>query len=175
MLRPHCFAWASVAPGISDSPSLQCESPSLRWLLLARNTGSRPAGLRSCGTHALRLQLTGSAAPQRAGSSWVRAQAHVPCTGWQTLVRWAAREVPGFHYFCREVRRLSKCHSLFLSVSFNQLLIIAFVVGCTGLHCCAWAFSGCRERGYSLLLQASHCSGVSCCRAQAPEHARFSN
>ena len=29
-----------------------------------------------------------------------------------------------------------------------------------GLHCCAWAFCSCVE-------QASHCSGFSCCRAQA--------
>ena len=38
-----------------------------------------------------------------------------------------------------------------------------------GLRCCAWAFSICSEwgliSGYGVW--ASHCSGLSCCRAQA--------
>ena len=38
-----------------------------------------------------------------------------------------------------------------------------------GLHCCAWAFSSCSERG--LLLTAmrglSHCGGFACCGARA--------
>ena len=40
-----------------------------------------------------------------------------------------------------------------------------------GLCCCAWAFSSCGEREQGLLSNcstwASHCSGFSCCRAQA--------
>ena len=37
-----------------------------------------------------------------------------------------------------------------------------------GLHCCARAFSSCREQGLlsSCGAQASHCSGCSCCRAR---------
>ena len=38
-----------------------------------------------------------------------------------------------------------------------------------GLHCCAWAFSSCGERGllFHCGAQASHCGGFSCCGAQA--------
>ena len=41
------------------------------------------------------------------------------------------------------------------------------------LHCCAWNFSSCSERGLlsSCGVQAFHCSGFSCCRAQALGHA----
>ena len=44
------------------------------------------------------------------------------------------------------------------------------------LHCCAWAFSSCGERGVDVgcsLLRggASHRRGFSCCGAQAPGHA----
>ena len=40
-----------------------------------------------------------------------------------------------------------------------------------GLCCCAWAFSSCDEQGLlsSCDVWASHCSGFSCCRAQALE------
>ena len=39
-----------------------------------------------------------------------------------------------------------------------------------GLHCCARAFSNCSEQGLlsSYSVQASHCSGFSCCSAWAP-------
>ena len=37
------------------------------------------------------------------------------------------------------------------------------------LYCCMWAFSGCVELGLPSLCgaQASHCSGLSCCRTWA--------
>ena len=52
-----------------------------------------------------------------------------------------------------------------LLLFFKFYLLISF--GCTGLRCCAWAFSGCG-------LSASHCSGLSC-RAWAPGCMRFSS
>ena len=41
-----------------------------------------------------------------------------------------------------------------------------------GLHCLVWAFSSWGKRGllFSCGARASHCSGFSCCRAQAREH-----
>ena len=38
-----------------------------------------------------------------------------------------------------------------------------------GLHCCAWAFSSCGEQRLLFVagVWASHCSGFSCCGAQA--------
>ena len=46
-----------------------------------------------------------------------------------------------------------------------------------GLHCCSWAFSSCGEQGLlsSFGARASHCSGFSCCRAQALGHRDFSS
>ena len=47
-------------------------------------------------------------------------------------------------------------------------MFIYLFLAALGLCCCAWAFSSCGERGYSLLqVQASHCGGFSCCRAWA--------
>ena len=46
-----------------------------------------------------------------------------------------------------------------------------FTFGCTGLRCFAWPSLVVASRGYSVFRcgsQASHCSGFSCCRAQAP-------
>ena len=44
-----------------------------------------------------------------------------------------------------------------------------FIFGCTGFHCCVWAFWSCREGGLlsSCSAQASHCSGFFCYGAQA--------
>ena len=42
-----------------------------------------------------------------------------------------------------------------------------------GLHCCGWAFSSCGKQGLLSSCNArwaSHCSGLSCCKAQAPGH-----
>ena len=41
---------------------LQCAGFSLQWLLLLQSLGSRRTGLRSCGTRAQQLCLTGSTA-----------------------------------------------------------------------------------------------------------------
>ena len=45
------------------------------------------------------------------------------------------------------------------------------------LHCSGQAFSSCSEWGLlsSCGVRASHCGGLSCCRAQALEHAGFSS
>ena len=50
-----------------------------------------------------------------------------------------------------------------------SLSFCKFIFGCVGLCCCVWAFSSCSKPGQlsSCSAQASHCSGFSCCRAQA--------
>ena len=74
--------------------SLWCTGFSLRWLLLLRSIGSRSTGFSSCGTRSQQLWHTGLVAPQHVGSSWTRAQTHVPCIGRQILNHCATREVP---------------------------------------------------------------------------------
>ena len=51
---------------------------------------------------------------------------------------------------------------------FNFYLICSFLVT-LGLCCCLWVFSSCREQGllFSCSPRASHCAGLSCCRAWA--------
>ena len=80
--------------------------------LQLRRAGSTPhrgarashrRGLSRCGaqapdTQAQQLWLTGSAAPQHAGSSQTRARTRVPCTGRQTLNHCATREAPHLHF-----------------------------------------------------------------------------
>ena len=54
----------------------------------------------------------------------------------------------------------------------NTLFILAML----GLHCCVGFSLGRASRGYSSCgMQASHCGGFSCCRAQALGHVGFSN
>ena len=51
------------------------------------------------------------------------------------------------------------------------LKLINYFLAALGLHCCPQAFFSCGEQGnYFLVVQASHCSGFSCCGAQALEH-----
>ena len=57
-------------------------------------------GLQAFGLHGLQslgqqLWRTGLAAPQHVGSSRIRDQTHVPCTGWWILSHQTTREVPG--------------------------------------------------------------------------------
>ena len=87
--------------------SLQCTGLSLQWPLLLQSTGSRHAGLSSCGTwaqqfwhvssraQAQQLWCTGLAAPRHAGSSRTRDRTRVPCIGRRILNHCATREVPG--------------------------------------------------------------------------------
>ena len=44
-----------------------------------------------------------------------------------------------------------------------------FFFGCTGLHCCMWAFSSCGQWGllYVAVCGASHYGGFSCCKGWA--------
>ena len=84
--------------------SLWCMGFSLQWLLLLQSTGSRHAGFSSCGTwaqqlwhassraQAQQLWCTGLVAPRHVGSSWARAQTHVPCIGRWILNHCATRE-----------------------------------------------------------------------------------
>ena len=74
--------------------SLRCAGFLLLWLLLLRSTGSRRAGFSSCSMQAQQLWCMGLVAPRHVGSSWTRAQTHVPCIGRQILNHCAAREVP---------------------------------------------------------------------------------
>ena len=90
---------------------LRCTGFSLRWLLLLRSTGSRPAGFSSCGMQAQQLWLAGSrvqsqqlwytslVAPRHAGSSWARDRTHVPCIGRRILNHCATREVPAIDFW----------------------------------------------------------------------------
>jgi len=55
---------------------------------------------------------------------------------------------------------------IFFFLRFIYLLILAAL----GLHCCVWAFSSCGKWGLLFCgVQASHCGGFCCCRAQALE------
>ena len=90
-----------------------CAGSSLWWLLLLWSTGSRCTGFSSCGTWAQQLWLTGSraqaqqlwhtglVAPRHVGSSWTRAQTHVPCIGRRILNHCTTREAP--KYFLEEL------------------------------------------------------------------------
>ena len=62
-----------------------------------RSTGSRHTGFR-CGSQAQQLWCTGLVAPQHVGSSWTRAQTHVPCIGRRILNHCAIRVVPYYSY-----------------------------------------------------------------------------
>ena len=96
----------SLVVGIGGYSSLWCVGFSLRWLLLLQSTGSRRAGLSSCGTQARYLWLTdskaqaqqlwrtGLAAPRHVGSSRSRAPTRVPCIGRRILNHCATREAP---------------------------------------------------------------------------------
>ena len=68
-----------------------CGGFSLLW-----STGSRCAGLSSCGTWAQQLWRTGLVAPRHVGSSRSRDRTHVSCIGRQILNHCATREVPVF-------------------------------------------------------------------------------
>ena len=52
---------------------------------------------------------------------------------------------------------------------YKFIYFIYLFLAALGLHCCAWAFSICGERGGALCCTAwaSHCGGFSCCRARA--------
>ena len=66
--------------------SLRCGA----WALGVRASVVVAHGLSSCGSRA--LERTGLVAPQHVGSSWTRAQTHVPCIGRQILTHCATRE-----------------------------------------------------------------------------------
>ena len=73
----------------------------------------------------------------------------------QLLTRLPAASVPG---------------SLFKWKVFLFLIFIDLFGALLGLRCCVWPSSSCREWGplSSWGAQASHCRGISCCRAWAP-------
>ena len=61
----------------------------------------------------------------------------------------------------------SKLLDIGLGDDFFKYLFIYLFLAAPGLHCCAPAFSNCGERGPLFVAWASHCSGFSCCGAQA--------
>ena len=63
--------------------SLQCTGFSLQWLPLSQSTGSRHAGLSSCGARAQQFWRTGLLAPRHVGSSRTRVRTCVLCTSRQ--------------------------------------------------------------------------------------------
>ena len=56
--------------------------------------------------------------------------------------------------------------------TFASSFIYLFISAALGLCCCMWAFSSCGKKGLlaSCGVRASHCGGLSCCRARALEH-----
>ena len=72
---------------------------------------------------------------------------------------------------------LGKCLRRPLTFVFNFICVFifdcagSFVVAHRALHCCWQASSSCSEQGWlafsSCSAQASHCSGLSCCRVQS--------
>ena len=85
------------------------------------------------------LRYVGSRVWGHMGSSQTRDQTRIPCIG-----TW---------------------------IFFLLIYLISLVLAVLGLHCCKRAFSSCGEWGLlsSWGVQASHCGGFSCCRAQALE------
>ena len=77
------------------------------------------------------MWLTGPVAPRHVGSSQTRARTRVPCIGRQILNHCATREAQFPHFF------------FFLNIYLSLAAL--------GLHCCAWAFSSCREQWLLLL------------------------
>ena len=59
-----------------------------------QSTGSRHMGFSSCGTRAQQLWRMGLVALWHVGSSWTRAQTHVPCIGRRILNHCTSREAP---------------------------------------------------------------------------------
>ena len=50
----------------------------------------------------------------------------------------------------------------------SLVILLKIFMSVLGLHCCTQAFSSCGKQGYSSCTAwASHCGGVSCCRAWA--------
>ena len=86
---------AAVSGGYS---SLRCVGFSLWWLLLLRSMGSRRAGFSSYGMRVQYLWHTGLVAPQHVGSSWTRAQTHVPCFTRQILNHCVTSGVPMWNF-----------------------------------------------------------------------------
>ena len=63
-----------------------------------------------------------------------------------------------------------QCHSFFFFLIFIYLFIYLFMA-VLGLRFCARAFSSCGKRGplFIAVRGATHCRGLSCCGAQAPD------
>ena len=61
-------------------------------------------------------------------------------------------------------------HLFFFFFLTDLFIFIYLFLAALGLHCCAWAFSSCGERGPPphCGARAPHCGGFSCCGAQAP-------
>ena len=54
---------------------------------------------------------------------------------------------------------------------YSSYLLFFYYSFWLGLHCCRWAFSSCGKQGLLSSCNArwaAHCSGLSCCKAQAP-------
>ena len=75
-----------------------------------------------------------------------------------------------FKVYCVEYNVSLKLISS-ISCHFLNFIIYLFLA-VLGIHCCAWAFSGCGEQGLlsSCSVQASHRSGLACCGARTLEH-----
>ena len=65
----------------------------------------------------------------------------------------------------------------FYGIIFFKFFFLSFFMAVLGLHCCVQAFSSCSESGLlsSCGAWVSHCSGFSCCRAQALGYWEFSS
>ena len=59
--------------------------------------------------------------------------------------------------------------------TFFKKIIYLFIMALLGLHCCVNFSRVAASWGYSHGAQASHCSGFSCCSAQALRRAGFSS
>ena len=163
---------------------------SVRGLSLVVASGATPhrgarashyRGLSCCGeqapdAQAQQLWLTGLVAPWHVGSSQTKARTRVPCIGRQTLNHCATREAPLFIFIYFGLRWVfvaarglslvvaSGCYSFF---SFFYL----FIYDCVESSFLCEGFLQLRQVGATLHrgARASHCRGLSCCGAQAPD------
>ena len=103
------YFWLCCVLAAARGPPSHCGGLSLQ------STGSRCAGLSSCGMRAQQLWLAdsraqaqqprcrGSAAPRHVGSSWTRARTRVTCTGRRTHNHCTTREALDLYYNIEQI------------------------------------------------------------------------
>ena len=119
-------AQACSSCGSGGYSSLQGAGFSPGWLLLLWSMGSRVCWLElwfpGSRAQAQLRWLTGLAAPQQVGSSWIRDGTHVSCSRRQILYHWATREALHFLDFLTVSLQRAEPHVSPYNVNTNILI-----------------------------------------------------